>query len=383
MREKGKSLEDEDLRENVPAIDDFLCIMDMDWTNDVARKVRGCVEERKWNAPQLLPLAEDIQANTAYLQQRNSEIRKALEENRPGSYDELTQVCLVRTLTLNRRRIGAVQFFKLEDFRRGLNMEDHSEVLNRLSESEKALTKSLKRLEVRGMRGRGVPVILTEDLPSSIEMLIARRSSHGIPDTNPYLFATKSHQDSHYTAGVVLKNIAIKAGAKCPENICGTKLRKHVATMVQILNLRENELDSVATYMGHDIHAHRQYYRQPEEATQLAKDSKMLLLMEKGNIRGLTNKNLDEIEVNEDVDEEESEEEDELEGDEFEEHPKRVRKNTRKQKCKEPASGRTRILGGRTQKGRKLKTSSKKILHSNRKRQSLCLREALTDQLRS
>lgn len=46
---------------------------------------------------------------------------------------------------------------------------------------------------------------------------------------------------------------------------------KHKATLSQILNLKDSELDTLANYLGHDIRTHRQYYRLPEESLQVAK----------------------------------------------------------------------------------------------------------------
>ena len=75
------------------------------------------------------------------------------------------------------------------------------------------------------------------------------------------------------------------------------QLRKHVATLSLILNLKNHELDQVAHFLGHDIHVHLEYYRLPEATTQLAKISKLLLAMDKGPLRSLQGKTLDEIEI--------------------------------------------------------------------------------------
>lgn len=58
---------------------------------------------------------------------------------------------------------------------------------------------------------------------------------------------------------------------KQPGNLTSTKLRKHVATVSQLLNLQTHELDQLATFMGHDIEVHREFYRLPEETLQMAK----------------------------------------------------------------------------------------------------------------
>lgn len=65
----------------------------------------------------------------------------------------------------------------------------------------------------------------------------------------------------------------------------------------QVLNLKNNELDKVADFLGHDIHVHRDFYRLPVPTTQLAKLSKLVLSMEKGNLSSMQRKSLDEMEV--------------------------------------------------------------------------------------
>ncbi|RXN22575.1 hypothetical protein ROHU_023424 [Labeo rohita] len=37
-----------------------------------------------------------------------------------------------------------------------------------------------------------------------------------------------------------------------------------MATMSKVLNLKDNEMDDLADFLGHDIRVHQQYYRLPE-----------------------------------------------------------------------------------------------------------------------
>lgn len=81
------------------------------------------------------------------------------------------------------------------------------------------------------------------------------------------------------------------------EPLRSTQLRKHIATLSQVLNLKNHEMDQVANFLGHDIRVHREFYRLPEATTQLAKISKLLIAMEKGSLTNLQGKTLDEIEI--------------------------------------------------------------------------------------
>ena len=60
------------------------------------------------------------------------------------------------------------------------------------------------------------------------------------------------------------------------------RLRKHLATMTQEHNLKKNELNVVATFMGHNVAVHREYYRLPGNTLQLAKVGKLLGCVNEG-----------------------------------------------------------------------------------------------------
>ena len=80
---------------------------------------------------------------------------------------------------------------------------------------------------------------------------------------------------------------------------CVNFLKSVVLNIQKLLNLRKNELDMLAQWMGHDIRVHREYYRLPEDTLQLAKLSKLLLAMENGTIQ--SGQDLDSLQVNFDL----------------------------------------------------------------------------------
>lgn len=92
--------------------------------------------------------------------------------------------------------------------------------------------------------------------------------------------------------------MAIASGAKNPSTITSTKLRKHVATVAQLLNFNEGDVEQLANFMGHSKEVHKTFYRLPESVFQVAKVSKFLLMMEKGNAEQYRGKNLDDININ-------------------------------------------------------------------------------------
>ena len=61
----------------------------------------------------------------------------------------------------------------------------------------------------------------------------------------------------------LITKYAGKAGLKNPEVMTSTNFRKYTATVAQIVNLDENELEWLCNHMGHDIRVHREFYRLP------------------------------------------------------------------------------------------------------------------------
>lgn len=119
----------------------------------------------------------------------------------------------------------------------------------------------------------------------------------------------------HLAGYECLSSAAKESGAKQPENITSTRLRQHLATVSQVLNLTEHELEQVCGHMGHNIAVHREFYRLPHDTYQLAKVSRLLICMEQGNISRFQGKTLEEIDVDLEIPDNEVKEEDENEQD--------------------------------------------------------------------
>ena len=156
--------------------------------------------------------------------------------------------------------------------------------------------KSLKRVVIRGKRGRGVPVLFNSDVQEHIKYLLEIRD-HFVPKDNPYLFAT-ANCSSHLLGYKILNKHAKLYEAKNPTSITSTRLRKHLATLSQLFNLTEGEIEQLATFMGHTAGVHRNSYRLPDDIYQTAKISKLLMIMENGSADQYKGKSIDEIDIN-------------------------------------------------------------------------------------
>ncbi|KAL4003968.1 uncharacterized protein LOC109199804 isoform X1 [Oreochromis niloticus] len=129
-------------------------------------------------------------------------------------------------------------------------------------------------------------------MTDNLSLLVSKRKECGVSENNMYLFAIPC-SDGHYRGQ--FGQFADACGAEHPQNLRSTNLRKQIATISQVMNLKDNELDQLADFLGHDIRVHREYYRLPQSTIQLAKISKLLMAMEKGSVKDIQGKTLDEI----------------------------------------------------------------------------------------
>ncbi|XP_073781211.1 uncharacterized protein isoform X2 [Danio rerio] len=262
----------------------FNKLIELEWTIHVSSNALKTLYQKKWNSAQILPLAEDIrklQKHLKYLEEVNKQ--ELNDHPSKSSWSDLSQVTLSQLILFNRRREGEVSRMEVKTYlqRNHINIQD--DILESLSPFEKKLCENLTRIEIRGKRGRKVPILLPANVKESVELLIKTREDAGISQANPYIFARPNYGSLENMRGCdSLKRYAKSCGAKHPENITSTKLRKHVATVSQLLNLKTHELDQLATFMGHDIYVHREFYRLPEETLQMAKVSRILFALQSG-----------------------------------------------------------------------------------------------------
>jgi len=152
----------------------------------------------------------------------------------------------------------------------------------------------LKLVEISGKRNQTVPVWLTPDAVRGIDAIIASREAVGIDPQNLFLFARCSGLNS-VDPFAEIRKVAECAGAARPELIRGTKLRKYLATVSQVLDMRPNELSLLCRHMGHSIHVHEDFYRLPSNTLELAKVSKLLMAVEGGDLSELTGKTMNDL----------------------------------------------------------------------------------------
>ncbi|KAL2085049.1 hypothetical protein ACEWY4_020567 [Coilia grayii] len=270
------------------------------WNEMVSGSAYRTLEQGKWNAPLLLPLTDDVKKLHSYLDEKENEYRDGLSlESSTTNWSKLAQVTLAKVILFNRRREGEVSKMLLSSFQQRDRSKPNDDLNAALSELEQKLCKHFQRLEIRGKRGRKVPVLLTPDMVQSLELLVEKRDECGVEKDNPYIFS-RPRAMTYFRGSEYINHFAHACGAQHPENLTSTKLRKHIATLSKVLNLSNTELDQLADFLGHDIRIHRQFYRLPEGTLQLAKISKVLMALETGRLFEFKGKSLEDINIDPD-----------------------------------------------------------------------------------
>ncbi|XP_071829640.1 uncharacterized protein [Apostichopus japonicus] len=288
----------------------FIERLDADWSVFVSSNALRTISQRKMNNRKLIPLTEDVAALTNMLKEEGRRCVHILlqyseepTDEKVEAWRELNELTLTLLMLFNRRRQGEISKMKIKEVDKIDTMQKDSNVVKALSNLEQRLCKVLSRVEIVGKKGRLVPVLMTYEMREWITLLLEGRQDLGaVHEENEFVFARSFYgSKGHLRACDSLRKYSQLCGAKYPETLTGTQLRKQLATLSQLLCLKENEMDMVANFLGHDLKIHREYYRLPMEIMQVAKVSKLLLAMEKGGSALAQGQSLDDIPI---VDEE-------------------------------------------------------------------------------
>ena len=295
-------LKSEGLKENdkqaVQDADDFAALYKESWKFDIGGLAKTQLDQTKWNAPQLIPFTEDVKNLHSFLSEKQQQDLNALKENpSPSRWKNLAKVSLTQVILFNRRRAGEVSRMPLSVYLSKDTSETHEDVNLALTALEQKLCNHFLRMTIVGKRGRKVPVLITPLMRESLDTLTEKREECGVLKENDYLFALP--HSIHYLRGsdCIRQFVNECKDIRNPQALTSTKLRKHIATLSAVLNLKTTELDQLADFLGHNIAVHRQHYRLPEGTLQLAKISKVLLALEQGRLGEYKGKSLDEIRI--------------------------------------------------------------------------------------
>lgn len=278
----------------------FSTLCEARWTKSISTMALRTLRRRRWNKPLLLPLAEDTCAMTNFLKETTAKALAALAKcPTRNDWNMLCQASLVQLTLFNRRRGGEAECMLVADYEKRTKGNTSTDVEKALSPFERHLCKNLSHVTIRGKRDKAVPVLFTSEMENNINFLIKYRSDCYVSEENPYVFARASRtlKEPYRTADCIRSIAAMIPSLKQSLALTTTRLRKHVAIMSQVIDLKDNELDLLASFMGHDVRVHRQFYRLPQTEQYIAKVGRLLLAMEKGVLNEFAGQTLENVNV--------------------------------------------------------------------------------------
>ncbi|KAJ8017713.1 hypothetical protein HOLleu_44683 [Holothuria leucospilota] len=310
---------------------DFLHLMSIQWSTKLARVL---LEEKKHVKNSPLPVPSDVVKFSQHLKEKAKVCD--LEDTSYQNYRKVVILALAALISYNRRRPGEVQAIKLSSYySRTTGMgETTEEITGDINDFEKRLLLEQDVINIRGKGGKYVPVIIpayTKPLLDYIANSDIRREV-GISTTHKYLFASNKlgwHIPVEVTlrgfligditiiamylisllllmvntgAGVIRGNYAMlsmttEADLVHPERIRATNMRRFMATMSQGLNISPQEQQWIVDHMGHTLDIHHIHYRSTLDVIERIDVTKLLLLMDCGQISRFKGKKLEEIQL--------------------------------------------------------------------------------------
>ncbi|XP_066595399.1 uncharacterized protein [Prorops nasuta] len=263
-------------------VEDFLLLRNEDYASSVNKTVQETQNHRRREKNPVLPTMNDIKIFNQFLDKTRNEAYCVLETSFSTSmWLTVAETALLSIQTFNRRRAGEIERIAITDFE---NRKNHSqltnkETCNQLSKKPEEIKNKYLRFEIRGKKGRTVPVLLDNELEKSVLLLLKYRKQMGIHIKNPYLFALPGfykNRHKHLHSTDLMRQYADKCGAKYPHLLRGTLLRKHMATNCMKYNLNENDLSALTNFMGHEKSIHKEYYRLTQKEIDITQVSQYL-----------------------------------------------------------------------------------------------------------
>ncbi|CAH0560528.1 unnamed protein product [Brassicogethes aeneus] len=284
---------------------DFRELVDYNWKFEMGSLALKDLNEKCSTRPKKIPISNDIILFKDYCYALGT---KAIISLRKYPYNlklfkDLIEVTLALTILINRKRIGDVQYLKQNTYHESEN-NFQKDCFDVLTDVEKEISKNFKRVVTIGKGSKPVPILFPRKIQEYIEVIFeVRNKTDFIPTANPYLFALPGSTTKWIDGSRVLRKFAANCGAENPLTLTSSRLRKQIATVLQILNLNEIEMEQVASFMGHTKKTHEEFYRLPQELFQTSKIAKLLLMMERGVNKDDQGKSLEQLDIELETDE--------------------------------------------------------------------------------
>lgn len=223
----------------------FLEVYKKEWNKHVSAGALRTLRETKLVKEKSVPSIENVKLLNSHLINAHTSAEKKFRENVSAeTYAALAKAILGRVILFNRRKPGEVSDLKLKEFLSRKVHDSSHYGRTSLSDLERTMCRFFTRIEIRGTCGRIVPVLLKQSFVLCLELLVKSRDKCGVPAENEFLFARPCAL-SAYSGSTVLRNYVKECGVESPETLTTAKIRMHFSTMLQMLNLDENEANQI------------------------------------------------------------------------------------------------------------------------------------------
>ncbi|CAH0563141.1 unnamed protein product [Brassicogethes aeneus] len=278
----------------------FRSLITNHWNTELSSIALKDLNEKNWEKPKLFPLTEDIIKFQRFLTERAQKNYNNIKQkvNIKVEYKNLTECVLALTLLLNRKRIGEVQYLKVKTYCNDVTKPINAEFLASLTPQEQILSENFKRVVTGGKGSKPIAILFPKKTQDLIQLMLEVRADIVHP-SNEYLFANLSTKDRWLSGYHVVKKLAEESGTSNKDLFTSTRLRKQIATVLQVSNFSETDMEQFANFMGHTQKTHAEYYRLPQDVYQTAKVSKILMAINKGDSSQFKGKSLNDIKVSE------------------------------------------------------------------------------------
>ncbi|KAJ8926631.1 hypothetical protein NQ314_020995 [Rhamnusium bicolor] len=238
----------------------FRKLVESCWTIELSSLANKHLQEKRWQKPLLVPLVSDVKMFRDQSLKIANDCISLFQHGKANieTYKLLANCSLALLIVFNRRRIGDVQFLKISDYNHE-NRTNFVDFKSALSDTERMLTKKYKRVVNGGKGSRPVVILVPEIIQNFISAILQHRKTYVSPD-NEYLFAIPGSTITWGKGDVALQQLAKKINLKQPQTLSSNKLRKHIATVMQLLNLSQDEVKQFSSFMGHTQKTHEEFY---------------------------------------------------------------------------------------------------------------------------
>ncbi|KAH3860905.1 hypothetical protein DPMN_023828 [Dreissena polymorpha] len=100
-----------------------------------------------------------------------------------------------------------------------------------------------------------------QDMVTAIDTLKDTNMNCGIRANNMFVFACSDQLDSHTNAWYAVNPLAHEAVCQHPDLISSSRLRTYLATVYQVLEMEDRELELLSGHLHIDVYSRKAQYR--------------------------------------------------------------------------------------------------------------------------